>query len=108
MSQLPGADLELQKVVDKTIAEVGETVTFTVTLENKGPQTATNIRVSDPVPSGLTDIVASSGYDQASGIWTVPSLARDATAMLTLTGEPSSGGTITNTAELIAVDQMDG
>ncbi len=104
---VPGADLELQKVVDKTIAEVGETVTFTVTLENKGPQTATNIRVSDPVPSGLTDIVASSGYDQASGIWTVPSLARDATAMLTLTGEPSSGGTITNTAELIAVDQMD-
>ena len=105
---LPGADLELQKVVDKTIAEVGETVTFTVTLENKGPQTATNIRVSDPVPSGLTDIVASSGYDQASGIWTVPSLARDTTAMLTLTGELSSGGTITNAAELIAVDQMDG
>ena len=38
---VPGADLELKKVVDKTSADVGETVTFTVTLENKGPETAT-------------------------------------------------------------------
>ncbi len=104
---LPGADLELKKVVDETSVEVGETVTFTVTLENKGPETATNIQVSDPVPSGLTDIVSSIGYDQATGIWTVLSLARDTAAVLTLTGELSSTGTITNTAELIAVDQMD-
>ena len=103
----PGADLELKKVADKTLADVGDTVTFTVTLENKGPLTATNIQVSDPVPNGLTDIVSSGGYDQGSGIWTVPSLAKDATATLTLTGELSSSGTITNTAELTAVDQID-
>ena len=91
----PGADLELKKVADKTTADVGDTATFTVTLENKGPLAATNIQVSDPVPSGLTDIVSSGGYDQGSGIWTVPSLAKDATAILTLTGElselPSKG-----------------
>ncbi len=103
----PGADLELKKVADKTSADVGDTATFTVTLENKGPLTATNIQVSDPVPTGLTDIVSSGGYDQGTGIWTVPSLAQDATATLTLTGELSSSGTITNTAELIAVDQID-
>ena len=103
----PGADLELKKVVDKTSADVGETVTFTVTLENKGPETATKIQVRDPVPSQLTDIESSSGYNQATGIWTVLSLPRDTTAILTLTGELSSGGTFTNTAELIAVDQMD-
>ena len=104
---VPGADLELKKVVDKTSADVGETVTFTVTLENKGPETATNIQVRDPVPSGLTDIQSSGGYDQATGIWIVPSLARDTTAVLTLTGELSSSRTVTNTAEIIAVDQMD-
>ena len=103
----PGADLELKKVADKTLADVGDTATFTVTLENKGPLTATNIQVSDPVPSGLTDVVSSGGYDQGTGIWTVPSLAKDATTTLTLTGELSSSGTITNTAELIAVDQID-
>ena len=86
-------------MVDKTSAEEGETVTFTVTLENKGPETATNIQVRDPVPSGLTDIQSSGGYDQTTEIWTVPSLARDTTAILTLTGELSSSGTIVNTAE---------
>lgn len=98
-----GADLELKKVLDKTSADVGDTVT----LDNNGPQTATNIQVNDPVPSGLTDIVSSGGYNQGTGIWTVPSLAKDATATLTLTGELSSDGTITNTAELLAVDQLD-
>ncbi len=102
-----GADLELKKVVDTPSACVGDTVTFTLTLENKGPETATNIQVSDPVPSGLTDIGSSGGYDQGTGIWTVSSLAKDDTATLTLTGELSSSGTVTNTAELIAVDQMD-
>ncbi len=94
-------------MVDKTSAELGETVTFTVTLENKGPQTATNIRVSDPIPSGLSGIMSSGGYNQATGIWTVSSLERNTTAILTLTGELSSPGSITNTAEVIAVDQMD-
>src|SRR5262249_16622928 len=52
------ADLALTKVVDNPNPNVGDTVTFTVTVSNAGPDTATNVRVTDLLPAGLTFVGA--------------------------------------------------
>jgi uncharacterized repeat protein (TIGR01451 family) len=49
-----GADLALAKSVNDPIPNVGDTVTFTVTLTDLGPDAATTVRVTDLLPTGLT------------------------------------------------------
>ena len=66
-----GADLKITKAVSNAAPHVGDEVTFTITVYNDGPETATNVRVKDPLPQGAT-LVSTSGtgtYDAATGIW---------------------------------------
>ena len=42
------------KAVDKAFVNVGETVTYTITLNNKGNIAANNIKVTDLIPSGTS------------------------------------------------------
>jgi uncharacterized repeat protein (TIGR01451 family) len=80
-------DLSLVMAVDQPRPIVGQNVTFTLTLANAGPSTATNIAVRDQLPTGLSfvDANASVGsYSDATGLWTLPSLAPGATATLQL------------------------
>ncbi|NND98773.1 MAG: DUF11 domain-containing protein, partial [Pirellulaceae bacterium] len=106
---IPQADLSLTKSVDASTATEGQTVTFTVTLTNSGPDAATNISVADGIPAGLSNPTATPTTGAFSnGIWTIASLASDEVATLTVTGQVAAGATlINNTAELIAVDQAD-
>src|SRR5262249_31482223 len=71
------ANLVVVKTVDNAVPAVGGTVTFTITLTNNGPSTATNAAVSDLLPAGLVFVsaMASQGtYDSATGVWTVGTL----------------------------------
>ena len=104
------ADLEVVKTVDNARANVGDQVTFTVTLRNLGPDTATGVIVDDPLPPGLTFVgaVASQGaYDDVTGDWTVGALAVGATETLALTATVDTLGEITNTASVGASDVYD-
>jgi uncharacterized repeat protein (TIGR01451 family) len=107
------ADLFLTKAVsDPTPMELG-TITYTITVTNSGPDTATNIQLTDLLPTGVTyqsDSSSQGSYNSGTGIWGIGSLANAASAKLsiTVTVDPGSGGsTITNTAEVTAVDQYD-
>ncbi len=76
------ADLAVTKSVDNTNPSEGDTVIYTVTVTNNGPLDATNVSVTDLLPTGLTysdDDAAASGttYDSASGLWAVGTLATD-------------------------------
>ena len=44
------ADLEVHKVTDKYQPNVGEDVTYTITLHNNGPDTAKNVELRDTIP----------------------------------------------------------
>ncbi len=104
------ADLELTKKVDQASPTVGEQITFTVTLLNKGPNIATGIAVTDAEPTGLTfDMVTPStgSYNKSTGIWTVGTLAIGDSAKLTILATVNQAGTLTNTAEVTSADQLD-
>ena len=46
------ADLALAKTVSNPTPNVGDTITYTVTLTNNGPDAATSVQVTDLLPAG--------------------------------------------------------
>ena len=83
----PKVDLSLTKVADKTNAKTGDTVKYTLTVTNNGPDGATGVEVKDQLPAGVTFVSASGDgtYDNATSTWTVGSVAAGAANAKTLT-----------------------
>ena len=54
----PAANLAVDQGVDRRDALVGETVTFTVRVTNRGPSQATGITIADALPAGLSFVSA--------------------------------------------------
>ena len=124
-----GDDLDEQVVVNndaslvtvKTLASgdstptEGDVVTFQIQVTNSGAAQATNVSLTDQLPSGLTATVnngtASQGsYNAATGTWSVGTLNNGASATLTLEGTVDvgeGGNTITNVTTAAAGDQND-
>lgn len=113
ISMLQRADVAVTKVVDDPTPVEEATITYTVTVTNNGPSQATNVLVTDILPDGTTyfsDNPSQGSYDNGTGFWTVGTLADGASATLEIvaTVDSSTGGsTITNTASVTAVDQVD-
>ncbi|MBK8492585.1 MAG: DUF11 domain-containing protein [Saprospirales bacterium] len=61
------ADVSLVKAVSPASANIGDPVTFTITLSNAGPNPATGVSVQDYVPVGFSGITAISVGGTASG-----------------------------------------
>ncbi|MEZ4913621.1 MAG: SdrD B-like domain-containing protein [Chitinophagales bacterium] len=104
------ADLELTKETDTQVVGVGEQITYTVALVNYGPNTATNVEVTDQLPSGLTFVSADAtqgSYNAATGLWTIGDVTVNKTVKLEITATVMTAGSVTNTAEVTAVDQYD-
>jgi uncharacterized repeat protein (TIGR01451 family) len=104
------ADLALRKTVNDPTPNVGDTVAFTITLSNLGPDPATNVTVGDALPSGLTLLSAtpSAGtYNSTTGLWTVGTVATSVAPTLTLTARVVSPAPETNTARITHSDQFD-
>jgi uncharacterized repeat protein (TIGR01451 family) len=60
------ADLKIEKSVSPTPVVPGTNETYTLKVTNNGPSTAVNMRASDPLPSGLSFVSASSGCAHAN------------------------------------------
>jgi uncharacterized repeat protein (TIGR01451 family) len=103
------ADLAVTKAVSNPRPNVGDTITYTVSLTNNGPNNATNVTVTDQLPAGLTFVSSSAGaaYDSTTGLWTVGNLANGAIAVLTITAIVSSPQAILNVASISHADQFD-
>ncbi len=96
------ADLSVVKTVDNATPNVGDTVVFTITISNNGPDNAVHVEVLDTLPTGLTYISDDGGgdYDQSSGVWTVGALNASVSATLHITAEVAASGIIKNVAEV--------
>jgi len=107
---LPVANVVVTNTASATFNN-GETTTFTVTVQNNGPDAATNLEIEDILPAGLTlvNAVTSSGT-YTNGIWTLGTdlLAGAAnTQTMTLTVKPQSAGTYSTTAKVVAINEYD-
>jgi len=103
------SDLSLEKVVNAIAPTTGDTITYTLSLTNSGPDIATNIAVTDYMPEGVTFLSSSSeNFDSNTGIWTIETLNVgeplniDINAIVT-----AIEGSISNFAEVTACDQND-
>lgn len=105
------ADLSLIKTVDNASPIVGSNITYTLTLLNSGPDTATNIVVKDLLPSNLQFVSASSvSYTSGTGEWAIASLASGASTQLSITASVTNTApqkAFVNFAEVQSVDQYD-
>src|SRR4030042_3771300 len=103
----PQAELNVTKVVGSTGPyAVNDTVTWMVTVWNNGPDEASDIMLKEDISqlSGHGDIsveVDEGTYDDASGNWTIPSLANASSARLTFVTNFSTPGKKTNSIRII-------
>lgn len=103
-------DLALAKIVNVAAPQIGDNVMFTLTLTNTGALGATNVAVSDQLPSGLTFVSSTptqGSYNNATGLWTVGSVAASGSATLQIVAQVANAGAKINTAQVSAADQTD-
>lgn len=88
-----------------SIGTVGANITYTITVTNQGPATATNVIASDTLPAGVTFVSASSGGTVSAGVITWPTISALAagastsyTAVVTLPALGSYTNTVASSA----------
>src|SRR5262249_46211589 len=104
------ANLALTKTVSNATPNVGDVITFTVTLADLGPDAARHVTVEDLLPAGLTLqlFTPSRGtYTPTTGVWDVGAVDPTAVQTLTLTARVVSPDPQTNTATISHSDQFD-
>lgn len=106
------ADMAIVKTATpaSTVPE-GDSLVYTLTVTNNGPATATNVTVSDPLPTSVTFLSVSStvgSCSQAGGTVTcqLGTMANAATATVSIITMTAAPGVVANTAT-VSADQTD-
>ncbi|RAJ05381.1 putative repeat protein (TIGR01451 family)/gliding motility-associated-like protein [Chitinophaga skermanii] len=103
------ANLKVVKVLNTpTPLKVNQIMQFTITATNQGPDTATNIIVSDIFannignPSNITVSVGQTSFDATTRrfTWSIPRLNNGVSATLVYSAKLNSGGNVSNTATI--------
>ena len=98
------ADISLSKTVSPATVQPEQELTYTITVSNLSPQTATGVTVTDVLPVGLTFVSATTTQGVCSGAQTVTcnigGLSGNSSASLTVKAVVAGtfSGSITNTA----------
>lgn len=100
---LPVANVAVAGIAAPNPVVVGSNLTYTFTVANRGPETALNVVLTDPLPASVTFESASSQVGTVAnlnGIVTcqLGNLAAGASANIVITVAPGSLAAITNTA----------
>ncbi len=104
------ADLQVQNSVQPQVTELGGAVTFTISVNNKGPATSNDIASKVVIPSGysITNISVTQGdYDQSTKLWRVGTLDAWKRAVMTVMVVVLNDSDLMTTAELIQCSTTD-
>ncbi|WP_157078651.1 beta strand repeat-containing protein, partial [Methanobrevibacter filiformis] len=86
-------------------ANIGDIITYTITVTNNGSGNATGVFVTDLLNTSVLSFVGSNGsYDNVTGVWSIGSLGAGETVALSITVVIIGNGTVINTAS-VSVDQ---
>lgn len=98
------ADISVTKTQSAATVQVGDTMTFTITVGNSGPNDLTGLRIADDIPPefGLINASATVG-SYVEPYWDVGPLVNGSSATLTLLVSANSVGTPSNTASINSV-----
>jgi uncharacterized repeat protein (TIGR01451 family) len=108
LTAAPSADIGIDKDVDRSTALLGETVTFTVTVTNRGPSNATGVAIDDVLPAGLSLVNATSSQGTyVGGVWTIGNLGVSDQETLTIVATLTQAGALVNHAAVRSSDQHD-
>jgi uncharacterized repeat protein (TIGR01451 family) len=106
------ADVQISIDADKTNPHIGETISYTFTLTNNGPNSSSNIVIKSAIPSlfELVNYTAEKGeYHAFGGTWNIPFIASGESIILTLEGSVKNGsGDITAYSNIVASSAFDG
>ena len=103
------ADLMLAKKVSNANPSVGQQITYTLEVTNKGPRVATNVEVLDQLPTGI-EFVSSTSMSRIGStlVGVIPSIAVGETRTLSFVARVlNATGSITNIAQINKADQPD-
>jgi uncharacterized repeat protein (TIGR01451 family) len=111
VSVLPAsADLSVTKTASSQTTTPGSTLTYTITVANAGPSTATNVVMVDTLPAGLQFVSATPSQGSCTGTTTITCnlgsilTGANATVSLQTTVTAASGNSIANTATASAAE----
>ena len=98
------ADLSLTLAASTLQPALNTDVTFTVTVTNSGPVTASGVAVRAALPPGVTYVSDTGGgdYSSGAGTWTIATLAAGSTASLQIVGHFTASAVVPASAEVIA------
>jgi uncharacterized repeat protein (TIGR01451 family) len=103
------ADLSIEQMTSPGAPQVGGSLTYTLTVTNDGPSSATALQFADLLPDNVNFVSATAD----GGTWTqsanviscqLPSLAAGASTTITIVTTPQTSGTVTNTASVTAFE----
>jgi uncharacterized repeat protein (TIGR01451 family) len=104
INAIPECDLSVNKTVNFPGPYAGQTIQFTLTATNNGPDIATLVQVEDLIPSGFTYVShtasGSTEYNAAAGLWDIGTLNNGGSATLTINAVVNTTGNFTNTASI--------
>ena len=111
---ITNADLSLAKIVNNPMPNVGDTVTFNITVANAGPLDATGIEVKDYLPVGYSNIhnISGTGTQVIDTLtWSNLSIVNGGSIRLTfdavVNAPTGTAREYDNVAEITASDQTD-
>ncbi len=96
-SVTPVSDLKVTKTGAASVV-AGSNLTYTITVTNLGPNNATNVLVTDTLPTNTTFVSASGGGSYSAGVVTWPALTNVTTTNFTVTITAPGSGSLTNSA----------
>jgi gliding motility-associated-like protein/uncharacterized repeat protein (TIGR01451 family) len=103
LPSIQNADLGITKTISNNNPLFGSQVTFTITVNNAGPDAATAVIVNEILQSGYTLVSASASignYNQSNGQWSVGTMLNGSSETLTIIATVNTTGNYFNTASV--------
>ena len=98
----PASDLAVEKLVNNSSPNFGDSVKWTIIVSNNGPDDASGVVVSDLLPESLIFVKSDGDYDEISGKWNIGNLTNGGIASLNIICRVNATGLFVNNVSVSA------